>query len=67
MVAGRQLSPAVGAVATNLITGSAPLAAAAAPYVVTVGSYFAVGGLDYVLGKGLYNEIAAIRKGACKP
>jgi RHS repeat-associated protein len=67
MVAGGQLSPAVGAVATNIITGTAPLAAAAAPYVVRTGGYFALGAFDYVLGKALISEIAAIKNGQCKP
>jgi RHS repeat-associated protein len=67
VVAGGQLSPAIGAVATNIITGTAPLAVAAAPYVVRTGGYFALGAFDYVLGKALFNEIAAIKNGQCKP
>ncbi len=62
-----QLSPAVAAVATNVVTGTAPLAAAAAPYVVRVGGYFAAGAFDYVLGKALISEFAAIKNGKCKP
>ena len=67
MAAAGQLSPGVGAVATNVIAGTAPLAAAAAPYVVTVGGYFAIGGFDYLLGKGLIQELTAIKNGQCKP
>jgi hypothetical protein len=67
VVAGGQLSPAIGAVAANIITGTAPLAVAAAPYVVRAGGYFALGAFDYVLGKALFNEIAAIKNGQCKP
>lgn len=63
-MAGGQLNPAVGAVLTNVITGTAPLAAAAAPYVVTVGGYFAVGTFDYALGNALFKEVAAIM-GSC--
>ena len=62
-----QLSPAVAAVATNVVTGTAPLAAAAAPYVVRVGGYLAAGAFDYVLGKVLISELAAIKNGQCKP
>jgi hypothetical protein len=61
------LSPAVGAVATNVITGFAPVAAAAAPYLVKVGAYSAVGLFDAALLKGLIDEVSAIKKGRCKP
>jgi RHS repeat-associated protein len=67
MVAGGQLSPAVGAVATNIVTGTAPLAAAAAPYVVTVGGYAVLAGLDVLLFKGVADELSAALKGQCKP
>lgn len=67
MVAGGQLSPAVGAVLTNVISGTASLAAAAAPYVAKGGGYTALGLFDYALGQALYNEVAAIEKGQCKP
>jgi hypothetical protein len=49
------------------IPDTAPLAAAAAPYVVKVGGYAALLGLDVVVGKALYDELAAIKKGQCKP
>jgi hypothetical protein len=64
---GGQLNPAVGAVATNIITGTAPLAAAAAPYVVKVGAYFTVGAFDALLLNGLVAEVKAIKSGQCKP
>jgi hypothetical protein len=67
MVAGGQLNPAAGAVLTNIIEGTAPLAAAAAPYLVRGTGYLAAAGLDIVAGKALYDELAAIRKGTCKP
>lgn len=67
MVAGGQLNPAVGAVATNIITGTAPLAAAAAPYVVRVGGYAVLAGFDALLFKGVADEEPAIKKGQCKP
>jgi hypothetical protein len=67
MVAGGQLSPAVGAVATNVISGTAPLAAAAAPYVVRAGGTLAVGLFDVALLKGVADELRAALKGQCKP
>jgi len=54
MVAGGQLSPA-------------PLAVAAAPYIVRVGGYFAVGAFDALLLNGLVAEVKAIKSGQCKP
>jgi hypothetical protein len=53
--------------AVEHISLSHPLAAAAAPYVVRTGLYGAAVGLDYVAGKALYSEIAAIKNGQCKP
>ncbi len=67
MVAGGQLNPAVGAVLTNVITGTAPLAAETAPYVVKGGVYTAFALFDAVLFKGVADELAAIKKGQCKP
>ena len=67
MVAGGQLNSAVGAVSTNIITGTAPLALAASPYVVRVGGYAVLAGFDALLYKGVADEVAAIKKGQCKP
>src|SRR5258708_29111110 len=67
MVAGGQLSPAVGAVATNIVTGAAPLAAAAAAYVVKVGGYAWLAGLDVLLFKGVADELSPALKRRCKP
>jgi RHS repeat-associated protein len=67
MVAGGQLSPAAGAVATNLVSGTAEVASAAAPYVVRAGGTFAVGLFDVALLKGVADELRAALKGQCKP
>jgi hypothetical protein len=67
MVAGGQLSPPVGAVATNLITGTAPLAAAAASYAVPIAAYGVGFGSNAITGKALYDEVAAIKNGQCVP
>jgi hypothetical protein len=55
------------AVGTNVVEGTAPLAAAASPYVLTAAGALVTGGLDVVAYNALSDERAAIRQGKCKP